>query len=100
DAIGASKNNANSAPLRALAYSNTTDDQAGNYVQPTTATVTDGSYVIWQKEQYVTVRTPDANYANDESIKGDTTGDIAKLRDNVLQSVQANFPNQASFNDP
>lgn len=100
DAIGSVKNNSSTTPLRALAYSNTTDSQSGNYVQPNTATITDGSYVIWQKEQYVTVRTPDANYGNTDSIKGDATGDIAKLRNNVIQSVQANFPNQASFNDP
>ena len=100
DAIGATKNNANADPLRALAYSNTVDGQTDNPVQPTTATITDGSYVIWQQEQYVTVRTPDANYSSDESAKGDPNGDIVKLRDNVLTSVNAMFPNPSSFNDP
>ena len=101
DAIGATKNNTNANPLRALAYSNTTDGQTANYVQPTASTISDGSYVIWQKEQYVTVRNPDAaDYSNDEKIKGDPNGDIAQLRDNVINSVNANFPNPASFNDP
>ena len=100
DSIGSVKNNADTSPLPTLAYSDTTDGQTANYVQPDTATVTDGSYVIWQKEQYVTVRSPDANYADDGVAKGDPNGDIIKLRDNVLNSVNVHFPNPASFNDP
>jgi hypothetical protein len=100
DAIGSVKNNTNTTPLRALALSNTVDGQTPNYVQATTATVTDGSYIIWQKEQYITVRSPDPNYASDQSAKGDPNGDIIKLRDNVLNSVNIHFPNPASFNDP
>ncbi len=98
DAIGAVKSNTNANPLRALAYSDTVDGQTDNAVQPTTATITNGTYVIWQKEQYVTVNTPDANYGNGEFAKGDPNGDIVKLRDNVLNSV-TNFPNQLSLND-
>jgi hypothetical protein len=90
--------------LRALAYANKTADDntlgASDYIQPTTATITNGSYVIWQKEQYVTVRSPDANYSSDEVAKGDPNGDIVKLRDNVLSSVDAKFPNPATFSDP
>jgi hypothetical protein len=99
DAIGNVKNNSSSNPLRALAYAGSADD-SGTFVQPTAASITDGSYVIWQQEQYVTVRTPDANYPSDDSIKGDPNGDIAKLRNNVLNSVNATFPNQSSINTP
>lgn len=99
DAIGNVANNASSNPLRALAYS-TRLDNSGTFVQPTAATITDGSYAIWQQQQYVTVRTPDANYANDDSLKGDAAGDISKLRNNILNSVNATFPNQASLNTP
>lgn len=100
DAIGSVKNNANPNPLRALAYSNTTTDTGANFVAATAASITDGSYVIWQQEQYVTIRTPDANYGNDDSIKGDPNGDIAKLRNNILNSVNATFPNQVTLNTP
>jgi hypothetical protein len=99
DAIGNVKNNSSSNPLRALAYADSVDD-SGTFVQATASTITDGTYVIWQQEQFVTVRTPDANYASDNSIKGDPNGDIAKLRNNVLDSVNATFPNQSSINTP
>ncbi|HMB96822.1 MAG TPA: hypothetical protein VKK61_12340, partial [Tepidisphaeraceae bacterium] len=106
DAIGAVKNNSNANPLRALAYSNTATDSGANFVQPSASSITDGSYVIWQNEQYVTVRSPDANYADDNAIKGDsgktagTNGDVAKLRNNILSSVNVHFPNAATLNDP
>ena len=111
DAIGATGNtdagstNTNNAPLRALAYADKPADDMtlsnSDYVQPTTATITNGKYVIWQKEQYVTVRDPSvANYNSDEVAKGDPNGDIVKLRDNVLNSADANFPNPSTFSDP
>jgi hypothetical protein len=100
DAIGSVKNNTNTAPLRALAYSNTADSETPVYIQPTTTTITDGTYVIWQKEQYITVYTPDVSYGNDDVAKGGANGDIVKLRNNVLASVNAHFPNPATFNDP
>ncbi|HEX3357458.1 MAG TPA: PEP-CTERM sorting domain-containing protein, partial [Tepidisphaeraceae bacterium] len=118
DAIGATGNtdagstNTNNAPLRALAYADKASDDmtlsSSDYVQPNASTITKGDYVIWQKEQYVTVRDPSvANYSSDEVAKGDTQakpnqpkGDIITLRDNVLNSVNANFPNPSTFSDP
>jgi hypothetical protein len=97
--------NSSPTPLRALAYANKTADDVtlsnSDYIQPTTSSITNGSYVIWQKEQFVTVRNPNAtDYSNDEVAKGDPNGDIVKLRDNVLNSVDAKFPNPTTFADP
>jgi hypothetical protein len=92
-------NPGSSFPLRALDYSNTDSDASANFVRVSASSITDGSYVIWQNETYVTVRTPGANYGDDNSIKGDANGDVAKLRGNVLNSVTT-FPNPLSTNNP
>ncbi|MEI8198056.1 MAG: hypothetical protein WCI73_19350, partial [Phycisphaerae bacterium] len=44
------------APLRALSYSDSQDGSSG-YVAPSTKSMTDGSYVIFQNEQFVTLKT-------------------------------------------
>jgi hypothetical protein len=89
-----------SRPTRALAYrddannindnsngnsfKNWSEDGAGNpvstagdtasnaYVLPTARTISNGSYVLYQNEQFVTVKVPDATYYNNANIiKGD-----------------------------
>jgi hypothetical protein len=110
DAIGAVKDNGSSTPLRALDYSDSTDGSSG-YVRASASTITDGSYVIWQNETYVTVKNPNGAFAGDNAaqwagrtdadtgIKGDNAGhDVADFRANVLTSVSA-FPSTSSISN-
>lgn len=111
----ASNANAGTRPLRALAYRDDANDLAdgsngalisgfidpatGTFVKPSFDSITDGSYVIYQNQTYVTVRSPDANYAADV-IKGDNaSSDVREFRDNILTSA-ATYPNSSSFLNP
>jgi hypothetical protein len=93
-------------PLRALEYSTSTYDASHadgsfNPVLVSAQTITDGTYAIWQQEQYVAVRNPTSitTYNNPNSYKGDPNGDVAAIANNVLNSV-TNFPNPLSTFDP
>ena len=100
DAIGSAKNGT-ATPIRVLAYADTAGQGAGAaYVAPSASSITDGSYVIYQNEQYVAVQAPDASYGTaGYTIKGDTANhDVAQFRSNVLSSV-VNFP-AASIANP
>jgi hypothetical protein len=110
DAIGSVKDNNSGTPLRGLKYSDSTDGSSG-YVLATAASITDGSYAIWQNETYVTVKSPNAAFAGDSAaqwaartdaqtgIKGDNAShDVADVRANILSSVSA-FPNTSSISN-
>lgn len=104
DAIGSTKNGT-ATPLRALAYADTAGQGAGAaYVAASASTIVNDQYKIWQNEQYVTVKAPNAAFAGDTQtqwagltdaqtgIKGDNSaGDVGKIRANVTGSVR-NFP--------
>jgi hypothetical protein len=109
DALGSVQNSA--TPLRALDYSDSTDGSSG-YVRASASSITDGSYVIWQNETYVTVKAPNVAFAGvsgtawanltdaDTGIKGDNAGsNVAAFRANILSSVSA-FPNTSSLSNP
>jgi hypothetical protein len=97
DAISVTKNGA-SRPIRALAYRDDANDlndnsngasftnwfesggvsatsqgdlPSGQFVQASAATITDGSYVIYQNEQFVAAKVPTAALYNTTAIKGD-----------------------------
>jgi hypothetical protein len=113
DAIGSVKGpTASVTPLRALMYADNATDSGANFVRATTASITDGTYVIWQNETYVTIKAPLAKFAGDTAqqwaartdaetgIKGDNTGnDVADVRGNILGSV-FNFPASNSVANP
>lgn len=93
DVLSSSKVGA-SNPLRVLSYADTAGQGAGaGYVAPSATSITDGTYVIYQNEQYVAVQQVDANYGTaGYHIKGDNaTNDVAKVRGNILNAV-TNFP--------
>jgi hypothetical protein len=86
--------------IRALSYSDSTDGSAPyvapNYytiagVQNSSANPNTQQYTIFQNEQFVTVKAPDANYSTGTpTIQGDnSTGDVAGLLNNTLNSVTA-----------
>jgi hypothetical protein len=78
----------------------TTGDLAsGTFIRASATSISNGGYAIYQNEQYVTVRRPDADYATDK-VKGDNTGhDVQDVRDNVLNSV-VTFGSGASVATP
>ncbi len=99
-------------PLRALDYADSATDAGASFVRASATTITDGTYVIFQNETYVTVKAPNAAFAGDSAaqwaartdaetgIKGDTAGhDVADVRGNILGTV-ANFPSSTSVADP
>ena len=110
DSVPSNTNNS-STPLRALAFADTAGKGGGaSYVLPSFQTITDGSYVISQFEQYVTVKAPDGSFAtftpqqwaavttgasvnagaNQTTAKGDNSnGDVTRVRDNVLNSTSS-----------
>jgi hypothetical protein len=110
DAIGSvNASGANGAnPLVSLAYSDSTDGSAP-YVQATTANITNGSYVLWQTENFVTLKNPAGyNAANgtwasqtdaQTGILGDTVGATAAFRGNILYASN-NEPNTLGINNP
>ena len=108
--------NAGARPLRVLAYRDDANDVAdasnatlqaafadpanGSFVKPSFDTITDGTYVIYQNETYVTVKVPTAAAYNADKIKGDNSNDdVRDLRDNILASA-GTYPNNASFLNP
>ncbi len=126
DLIG-SDSNASPAPLRALGYRDdandvsdgsnganfrnyniangqvavrTGDRPTGEFVAPSAATITEGSYVIYQNETYVTVKDPN-NY-NGNVIKGDNSGnDVRDYRDNIVNAaLSVPFPTPTSVANP
>lgn len=78
-------------PLRALEYSNTVAGQTLNPVLASYQTIINGTYVIFQNEQFVTLQAPDANYgtANPDFQGDDATGDVKALLANTVNSVAA-----------
>ena len=100
DAASGTNRTVNTAanPIRALAYSDSTDGSAP-YVQAnyyTIAGVTNAAanpngqqYTIFQNEQFVTLKAPDAAYATaTPNVQGDdATGDVRNLLNNSLNSV-------------
>ncbi len=113
DAIGAVKGpTASITPLRALDYGDHATDAGGTFVRASAASITDGSYVIWQNETYVTIKAPSGTFAGDNAaqwaartdsetgIKGDNAGnDVADMRGNIVGSV-FNFPASNSVANP
>jgi hypothetical protein len=104
DAISSVSLGGGAKPLRALSYSDSADGSTP-YVTVSASSITDGTYAIWQQEQYVTVKAPNAAFAGvsgttwanltdaQTGIKGDNAGsNVAGFRNNVLVGVQ-NFPN-------
>lgn len=100
-----------SLPLRAMAYSDTPTDAGANFVPVSASSITDGSYVIYQNETFVTVKAPTAANAGltqaqwaaltdaQTGIKGDNaTNDVAAFRGNITTSVNR-FP-AASVGNP
>ena len=94
DASGYTVNGKNN-PLRALAYSDSTDGSSP-YVLANYYNISDGAYTIFQNEQVVTLKAPDATYSNAGSnystgspnIQGDdSTGDVKALINNTINSV-------------
>ncbi len=99
-------------PVRVLSYSDSVNGTAP-YVSPNFATISNGTYVIYQNEQVVTVRTPGANYATNtvvtaangaQLIQGtvqgdDADGDVVALLNNTANSV-ATGTNTTSPADP
>ncbi len=68
--------------------STTGDLPAGKFIRASANNITNGSYVMYQNEQFVTVRVPNATDYSTDKVKGDNTGhDVADVRDNVLNSV-------------
>jgi hypothetical protein len=53
------------SPIRALSYMDgtTANPNPNGYVQAGYASISNGQYVLYQNEQFVTIRNPDANYA-------------------------------------
>jgi hypothetical protein len=107
DALSSVSNGGGTKPLRALSYSDSADGSS-SYVTVSASSITDGSYVIWQNETYVTVKDPNAAFAGDTAaqwaartdtetgIKGDNAGsNVAAFRNNILVSTSL-FPNTNS----
>jgi hypothetical protein len=84
-------------PIRALSYSNS--GAPNTFVGANFYTIQNGSYPIFQNEQFVTLQAPDANYGSginpatglsNEDIQGDdANGDVKALLNNTLTSVAA-----------
>lgn len=107
DAISSVSNGGGNKPLRALSYSDSVDGSSP-YVTVGASSITDGSYAIWQQEQYVTVKNANAAFAGDTAaqwaartdsqtgIKGDNAGgNVAAFRNNILVSTSL-FPSTNS----
>ncbi len=90
---------ASTNPLRALSYSDSADGSApyvpANYY--TIAGVTDPNsnpngqqYTIFQNEQFVTLKAPDASYnTSSPNVQGSPNGDVKALEANTVNSVAA-----------
>ena len=91
-------------PLRALSYSDTDAGQPATYVAPSYANIINGTYTIFQNEQFVTLKAPDTTYSNTDptniDVQGDSSvsstalaadtasGDVRTLINNTLTSVR------------
>ncbi len=87
-------------PVRVLSYSDSVNGTTP-YVSPNFATISNGSYVIYQNEQVVTVRATGANYASNtvttaangaQVIQGqvqgdDASGDVVTMLNQTANSV-------------
>jgi hypothetical protein len=105
----------NANPIRALAYSDSTDGSAP-YVTANYGTISTGQYTIFQNEQFVTIKAPDSSYNNSNStitangsafgsvssnIQGDdSTGDVKSLINNTLGSVATYLNDNATAASP
>lgn len=104
-----------SRPLRVLAYRDDANDLAdgsnaglssgfadpasGEFVKISFDSIADGTYVLYQNQTYVTVRTPGANYGTDD-VKGDySTHDVKQLQGNILNSAGI-YPAGVGFLNP
>ena len=106
DAIGSVKNNLSATPLRGLDYQDATTDggNANGFVRASATSITNGQYVIYQNENLVTVKAPNAAFAGNTpaqwanltdsatGIKGDNSNnDVAGVRANVINTI-GHFP--------
>ena len=105
DAITSVSGGGGSKPLRALSYSDSLDGSSP-YVTISASSITDGTYVIWQNQTFVTVKAPNAAYSSTAAwagatdaqtgIKGDNSGsNVAGFRNNIQVSTFG-FPNSNS----
>jgi len=93
DYMGSSGNTAQQ-PLRALSYE---DNSTDGYVQASAATITNGTYKLYQTEYYVNVNNPTST---GDSILGDDSGsNVAHYLRNITNAVQ-NWATIASPNNP
>ncbi len=111
DANGSTFND-NANPLRALSYSNVDSNTDGSrpastYVAASYASIINGTYTIFQNEQFATLKAADSTYANANAsninVQGDTnvaadaaaggitagnaSGDVRNLINNTLSSI-------------
>lgn len=108
--------NQGARPLRVLAYRDDANDTAdgsnaalsagfvdaatGEFVKPSFASITDGTYVLYQNQTYVTVKVADGALYAADVIKGDNAGnDVRDFRDNILSSA-GTYPASSSFLNP
>ncbi|MGA2229411.1 MAG: hypothetical protein ABSH22_00660, partial [Tepidisphaeraceae bacterium] len=84
-------------PINALAYNpnpstDTADQQPIDFVYPTAQTIINGSYVIWQQEQYVTVKAPNSADASETAAQWAATSDLQT-------GIQGDTPNTSATLD-
>jgi hypothetical protein len=91
----------NSNPVRALAYSDSTDGSAP-YVTANYNTISTGQYTIFQNEQFVTLKAPDSSYSTaSPNVQGDdSTGDVKSLIANTTNSVATYLNDNATAASP
>ena len=91
--------NSTQDPIRALSYSNTNTGQTPVYVAPSFFTIQNGTYTIFQNEQFVTLEAPDSNYgtSNPDILGDDSAGDVKSIINNTLSSVSAIEQGTSSF---
>ena len=112
DVRGSSVNTA-ANPVRALGFRNSADNSAAP-VQVSIDTINDGSYALFQFENYVTIKNVNSAAATgagsasayaaltdaQTGIKGDNTGNDARdFRDNIINSA-TQFPTNQTFVNP
>ncbi|HUB23964.1 MAG TPA: PEP-CTERM sorting domain-containing protein [Tepidisphaeraceae bacterium] len=69
---GLATGNGVASPVRVLSLDGTAGDHnPSNYFYPTAQNIVDGNYIIWQQEQYVTVKAPNSAFANDTQAQWD-----------------------------
>ena len=84
-------------PLRALLYANTSSNADGSrptttYVPPSYANIISGAYSIFQNEQFVTLKAPDATYNNADPSNIDVQGDSNVAIDAAAEGLPLAMP--------